>query len=343
MLASQELVRVSDLSKHYLSRAGLFAGGGKKVRAVDGVSFTIQKNQVFALVGESGCGKSTLARLLLSLEKPTSGSICFDGRDLASLGSRDRRWYRSSVQLVMQDPFSSLNPRLRVESIVGEPLEVNRRASARERRRLIDEMLEFVGLDSSSRRLFPHEFSGGQRQRIALARALILRPQMVVLDEPVSSLDVSIRAQILNLLEDIRLKFGLSYLLISHDLAVVRHVADVTAVMYLGRIVEIGPTESLFLSPKHPYTRALLDAVPDPFRNRAVRKLVGEPGSAIETSTGCRFHPRCPLAVEQCREQEPELLPVAGEHFSACYMKDHPSLGDGLGPRAPPSALNASN
>lgn len=317
-MASDELLTARALFKTYEVRHGF--GRAKQVRAVDRVDLDVRRGETHALVGESGCGKSTLARLLLLAEKPTAGTIHFKGRDLLSLNSAGRRWYRAQVQIVMQDPYTAMNPRQRVESIVGEPLEVNTNRSAKERRLLIHEILELVGLNSRAARNFPHEFSGGQRQRIALARALVLRPAMVVLDEPVSSLDVSIRAQILNLLADTQRELQLTYLLISHDLAVVRHVATRTSVMYLGKIVELGETETLFQAPRHPYTKALLDAVPV-LSGRGRRVILsGEPGSAIALPSGCAFHPRCPLAIDRCSHEEPPLLAVDGHSQVACHL-----------------------
>ena len=296
------------------------------VKAVDGVSLSIDRGQTMALVGESGCGKSTLARLILRLEPLTGGAIRFDGEDVHHLQGHALKRFRAQVQAVFQDPYSSLNPRLRVGAIVGEPLKAHgvprRELSAR-----IDAALTMVGLPSQAAKLYPHEFSGGQRQRIAIARALILRPALIVLDEPISALDVSIRAQILNLLQDIQSELHLTYLVIAHDLALVEHMSDVVAVMYLGQIVEWGNSETLFSDPRHPYTQALLAAVPrpDPTFPRARGHVTGEIASALEMPSGCRFHPRCPDAIETCRSIAPLEHMVAPIHKAACHLVDSAS------------------
>jgi len=296
------------------------------VQAVDGVSFQINRGETLGLVGESGCGKSTLARLILRLEPLTGGAIRFDGEDVHHLQGHALKRFRAQVQAVFQDPYSSLNPRLRVGAIVGEPLKAHgvprRELSAR-----IDAALTMVGLPSQAAKLYPHEFSGGQRQRIAIARALILRPALIVLDEPISALDVSIRAQILNLLQDIQSELHLTYLVIAHDLALVEHMSDVVAVMYLGQIVEWGNSETLFSDPRHPYTQALLAAVPrpDPTFPRARGHVTGEIASALEMPSGCRFHPRCPDAIETCRSIAPLEHMVAPIHKAACHLVDSAS------------------
>lgn len=296
---------------------------GAVVKAVDGVSLQIERGRTMALVGESGCGKSTLARLILGLERLTRGTIRFDGEDVSRMKRRGLKRFRSRVQAVFQDPYSSLNPRLRIGSIVGEPL----RAHGVPRRELpsrIDAALTMVGLPIQAAKLYPHEFSGGQRQRIAIARALILKPALIVLDEPISALDVSIRAQILNLLQDVQDELHLTYLVIAHDLALVEHMSDVVAVMYLGQIVEWGDSESLFGDPRHPYTQALLAAVPrpDPTFPRAKGHVTGEIASALELPSGCRFHPRCPDAIESCRSLAPLEHSVAAMHKAACHLLD---------------------
>lgn len=296
---------------------------GAVVKAVDGVSLQIERGRTMALVGESGCGKSTLARLILGLERLTRGTIRFDGEDVSRLKRRGLKRFRARVQAVFQDPYSSLNPRLRIGSIVGEPL----RAHGVPRRELssrIDAALTMVGLPTQAAKLYPHEFSGGQRQRIAIARALILKPALIVLDEPISALDVSIRAQILNLLQDVQAELHLTYLVIAHDLALVEHMSDVVAVMYLGQIVEWGDSESVFSGPRHPYTQALLAAVPrpDPTFPRAKGHVTGEIASALELPSGCRFHPRCPDAIESCRSLAPLEHSVAAVHKAACHLLD---------------------
>ncbi len=296
------------------------------VKAVDGVSLQVDRGQTMALVGESGCGKSTLARLILGLEQLTSGTIRFEGEDVSRLKGSGLKRYRAQVQVVFQDPYSSLNPRLRVGTIVGEPL----RAHGVPRRELssrVDAALTMVGLPSQAARLYPHEFSGGQRQRIAIARALILKPALIVLDEPISALDVSIRAQILNLLQDIQQELKLTYLVIAHDLALVEHMSDVVAVMYLGQIVERGDCEGLFSDPCHPYTQALLAAVPrpDPTIPRAQGQVTGEIASALDLPAGCRFHPRCPDATASCRTVTPHEYSVTDMHKAVCHLLAHTS------------------
>jgi oligopeptide/dipeptide ABC transporter ATP-binding protein len=307
------MLRTESLTKHYRTNRGT-------VRAVDDVSFEIGAGETVALVGESGCGKSTIAKMVLLLERPTSGKVVFEGRDVTRLNPKALRAYRRSVQAVFQDPYASLNPRLRVGAIIAEPILAHERPSRADLQREVDRALEVVGLPLSAARLYPHEFSGGQRQRIAIARALALRPRMIVLDEPVSALDVSIRAQVLNLLSDIQREFGLTYLVIAHDLALVEHFSTRVAVIYLGRLVETGPTQEVFAAPRHPYTRALLDAVPvpDPDHPLAVPEMAGEPASALDPPSGCRFHPRCPLAMPACRTDIPAS--TGAEHQAACHL-----------------------
>lgn len=299
--------------------ACFFDTASGRVRAVDGVSFEIRPGETYALVGESGCGKSTLAKLILGLVPLSAGRIEFDGGDVATFDRGERRRFRSRVQAVFQDPYSSLNPRLKISSILTEPLKANgvRGAQADSRAR---EVLELVGLAGRSMDLYPHEFSGGQRQRVAIARALTLNPDLIILDEPISALDVSIRAQILNLLQDIQSELGLTFLLIAHDLALVEHASDRVGVMYLGQIVEMGDTESLFAGPQHPYTKALLAAVPrpDPTIARGEGLVKGDVASAIKPPSGCRFHPRCPVAVPACEANEQSLRPIAEDRIVAC-------------------------
>jgi oligopeptide/dipeptide ABC transporter ATP-binding protein len=289
---------------------------------VDGVDLSLRPGETLALVGESGCGKSTLARLLLRLERPTAGAIRFRGRDLWALTRAEVRDFRRQVQLVFQDPYASLNSRMRVEDIVGEALDVHRLAAGAARRRRVLGLLEQVGLAPEVLGGYPHQFSGGQRQRIGIARALAAEPALVVADEPVSALDVSVQAQILNLLQGLKATRGLAYLFISHDLRVVAHVADRVAVMYLGRIVESAPVEDLYREPLHPYTRALLDAVPtpDPDRPRTSRPLSGDVPSPLSPPPGCPFHPRCPEAFGPCSREVPAMAPRGAEHGAACHL-----------------------
>ena len=310
------LLAVQDVSCHFNMgrRVGM-------LRAVDGVSFEIAEGETFALVGESGCGKSTLARLVLGLEKLSGGHILFDGEDVAGLDRAGMKRFRSRVQAVFQDPYSSLNPRLRIGTILAEPLKAHD-TPRRELASRVAEALELVGLPGSASRLYPHEFSGGQRQRIAIARALILRPSLIVLDEPISALDVSIRAQILNLLQDIQAELSLTYFIIAHDLALVEHVSNHIGVMYLGEIVESGPSDTVLADPQHPYTQALLDAVPrpDPSQPRSEAGIKGEIASALTPPTGCRFHPRCPHVMDRCSQAKPASL--GDEHRVACFLRE---------------------
>ena len=317
------VLEAAGLSKHFRAKRGIFGGDRGVVRAVDGISFTIEGGQTLGVVGESGCGKTTTAKLVLGLEEPTGGAIRFEGKDLQELDGAGRRHYRKSVQAVFQDPYASLNPRMRVSAIIAEPLVTNESLPAVEVRQRVLQLLDLVGLPDRAADLFPHEFSGGQRQRIAIARALALSPKLVVLDEPVSALDVSIRAQILNLLRDLQSELGLSYLFIAHDLAAVAHMSHTIAVMYLGKIVETGEAQALARTPKHHYTEALFSAAlpshPDERREEII--LPGEVPSPLNPPSGCRFHPRCPHAMEHCAQQEPMLTDVKGR-FVACHLYD---------------------
>ncbi|OLD29870.1 MAG: hypothetical protein AUI49_10400 [Candidatus Rokubacteria bacterium 13_1_40CM_2_68_13] len=315
------LLETTDLTKHFSVRRGTLGFGTGLVRAVDSISFTIDAATTLGLVGESGCGKTTTSRLILGLERPTAGRIRFEGKDVATLGRDDGRHYRRSVQAVFQDPYASLDPRMRVSAIVAEPLVINSELDAVARRRRVAELLDLVGLPERAATLYPHEFSGGQRQRIAIARALALEPKLVVLDEPVSALDVSIRAQILNLLRDLQQRLGVSYLFIAHDLAAVAHMSHTIAVMYLGKIVEWGDAEAVALEPQHPYTKALFAAaLPiDLDGPREEVTLAGEVPSPLDPPAGCRFHPRCPFALPRCATEEPALRTQMGR-LVACHL-----------------------
>ncbi len=317
------LLEAQDLVKHFPVKRGVFSRAVGAVRAVDGISFTIDPGRTLGVVGESGCGKSTTAKLVLKLEEPTAGAIRFQGRSLADLDSGGLSDYRRSVQAVFQDPYASLNPRMRVSDIIAEPLVTNERLPSAEVNRRIMKLLELVGLPERARTLFPHEFSGGQRQRIAIARALALEPKLVVLDEPVSALDVSIRAQILNLLRDLQSRLGLAYLFIAHDLAAVAHMSQTVVVMYLGKIVETGDARTIATRPKHPYTQALFSAAlpSHPSEKREEIVLPGEVPSPLNPPGGCRFHPRCPQAMSRCATEEPKLRLVDGR-LTACHLYD---------------------
>ncbi len=306
------LLSVEDLHAGY-------AVGGQMLRAVDGVSFTVNTGETVGLVGESGCGKSSLAKVLMRLVDPTAGRILFDGTDVGPLKGGPLKSYRRQAQMVFQDPFASLNPRHTVAEILKGPLEVHGLGSRAERAQAAGAALERVGLPRAALSRYPHEFSGGQRQRLGIARALILSPRLVICDEPVSALDLSIQAQILNLLSKMKAELGLSYLFISHDLSVVRYFADRVLVMYLGRIVETGSWQEIFSRPLHPYTRALMEAVPTPGRRRHAAPLSGDLPSARNVPAGCRFHPRCPLATPLCTEADPVLRPAGGGQQVACH------------------------
>jgi len=317
------LLEIRDLKKYFPVTSGLLLGRVKAwVKAVDGISFSVAEGETLGVVGESGCGKTTTAKLVMAQEAATSGSIEFRGQDVTTLRKRDLMDYRKSVQIVFQDPYSSLSPRMRVGDIIGEPLEVHTDLSKQGVKNRVAEVLELVGLPAEDARLFPHEFSGGQRQRIAIARALSTEAKLIVLDEPVSALDVSIRAHILSLLEQLQRDLGVSYLFIGHDLAAVAHISHRIVVMYLGKIVEVAESLELCSNPMHPYTRALfaasLPSHPDEEREELV--LSGEVPSALNPPQGCHFHPRCPFVMEQCSGEEPELKEVAPDHFVACYL-----------------------
>ena len=323
---SAALLEAEALTKHFPVRRGILGREAGLVRAVDSVSFTIEVGRTLGLVGDSGCGKTTTSRMILNVEAPTSGAIRFDGVPLAGLDRDGLRRYRRAVQAVFQDPYASLDPRMRVAAIVGEPLVINERPAAPALRRRVLELLELVGLPARAAELFPHEFSGGQRQRIAIARALALSPKLVVLDEPVSALDVSIRAQILNLLRDLQKRLGVAYLFIAHDLAAVAHMSHAIAVMYLGKIVELGAAADVALRPTHPYTQALFSAALPLERHDRREEIIlsGEIPSPLAPPPGCRFHTRCPQVMDRCRRDEPPLAPENGR-LVACHLYPAPA------------------
>ena len=324
MSEAPALLEVTDLVKHYPVRRGLLRRRAGTVHAVDGVSFSLGIGETLGLVGESGCGKSTVARSVLRLVEPTSGQIRIKGEDITHLGKTEMRRHRREMQIVFQDPFASLNPRMRAGDIVGEPLSVHGLASGRDREKRVAELFDQVGLRADQMRNYPHQFSGGQRQRICIARALALGPDLIVCDEPVSALDVSIQAQVINLLIDLQRKHGFSYLFIAHDLAVVAHISHRVAVMYLGRIVEIADKAELFQNPRHPYTQALLASVPvaDPRAKRLVPLVDGDVPSPVNPPSGCAFHTRCRYAMPQCKLERPMLVDAGSGHQVACLLND---------------------
>jgi oligopeptide transport system ATP-binding protein len=322
----ESFLEVQDVKKYFFDHRGLlemiFGGVAPPVRAVDGVSFEVQKGECLGLVGESGCGKTTIARLILRIYELTSGEIFFEGRKIGTLDRGELKKIYQRIQIIFQDPRTSLDPRMKVAQIIGEPLEIHGRGSGKERKERVMELLSLTGLSPVHVDRFPHEFSGGQQQRIAIARALAIDPAFVICDEPVSALDVSIQGQILNLLMDLQEKFHLSYLFITHDLSVARHICNRIGVMYLGKIMEIGPTEEIFETPLHPYTRALLSAIPHPEPDVALQQipLRGEPPDPRKPPRGCRFSGRCAEAVAECFEKEPELKEWKGAHGAACFL-----------------------
>ena len=321
---AEALLRVKNLKKYFPIRGGLLSREVARVHAVDDVSFDIYPGETLGLVGESGCGKSTTGRAILRLIEPTAGEVTFDGKNVTTLDKRALRALRKEMQIIFQDPYASLNPRMTVGSIVGEALVIHKLAATkREREERVVKILETVGLSPDHLRRYPHEFSGGQRQRIGIARSLAVNPKFIVADEPVSALDVSIQAQIINLLEDLQKQFGLTYLFIAHDLSVVEHISTRVAVMYLGKIVELAPAKELYTNPKHPYTEALLSAVPipDPTVKRKRILLEGDVPSPIKPPSGCRFHTRCPIRVPACSEHEQVLKEISPGHWVACQVR----------------------
>ena len=318
------LLQAEDLSVEFPIRRGLLRREVARLRAVNGVSVEVRPGEVLGIVGESGCGKTTLGRAMVGLYPPTSGTLRVEGRDIATLDDAERRQLTRDVQMVFQDPFASLNPRKRIRQILEVPFIVHGLAAGAEREARIRELVELVGLSPEHLDRWPHELSGGQRQRVGIARALALQPKVVVLDEPLSALDMSIQSQVLNLLVDLQERLGLSYVFISHDLSIVEYLSDDVAVMYLGRIVETAPAAALFAAPRHPYTQALLAAAPDPVprRERVLRPLEGDVPGLLHAPSGCAFHPRCPIAEARCRESVPELRPIdaTGLHRGACHL-----------------------
>ena len=319
------LLEVNQLKKYFPVKAGVFKKTVGYVKAVDEISFYIKEGETLGLVGESGCGKSTTGATILRLEEATSGEVKYQGRDVLSLNKKEMREMRKEMQIIFQDPYASLNPRMTVVDIVGEPLDIHNLVNnKRERNERVRELLDSVGLTAEQMNRYPHEFSGGQRQRIGVARALAVSPKLIIADEPVSALDVSIQAQVINILQDLQREYGLTYLFIAHDLSVVKHISDRVAVMYLGKIVEMTGKEDLYNNPLHPYTQSLLSAIPipDPTVNNERIILEGDVPSPVNPPSGCRFHPRCPKAMEVCSEAVPEFKEYDDEHFAACHLLD---------------------
>jgi peptide/nickel transport system ATP-binding protein/oligopeptide transport system ATP-binding protein len=319
-----EILRVDNLKKYFKIGGGVFGGHALTIRAVDDISFAVRTGETFGLVGESGCGKTTLGQTIIRLYDPTEGSIVFNGNDISRLKPREVRPYRRDIQMIFQDPSASLDPRMTVGGIISEPLNIFGVGSRGERRERVQELLRVVGLNAYFANRYPHEFSGGQRQRIGIARALALNPKLVICDEPVSALDVSIQAQVLNLLKRLQGQFNLTYLFIAHNLAVVAHISDRVGVMYLGKMVEIGEARTITEAPKHPYTKALISAIPIPVPGRQRSRIIleGDVPSPANPPSGCRFHPRCPIARPDCAEVEPPLRSIGTDHWVACHYAE---------------------
>ncbi|OIU68831.1 ABC transporter ATP-binding protein [Rossellomorea aquimaris] len=319
---TEPLLKVENLKKHFPITGGILGRPVSSVKAVDGVSFTVNKGETLGIVGESGCGKSTTGRMLMRLIDPSEGKVTFEDRELTTLSNSEMRKIRREIQMVFQDPYASLNPRHTVEKILEEPLKVHGIGSAKERKERVHELLNIVGLSSYHAKRYPHQFSGGQRQRIGIARALMTKPKLIIADEPVSALDVSIQSQVLNLMQDLQKEFELTYIFIAHDLGVVRHISDRVGVMYLGKMVELSDSENLYEKPLHPYTQALLSAVPipDPDFKRETQLLQGDIPSPSNPPSGCTFHTRCPFATEVCKEKVPEFKEHQPGHYVACHL-----------------------
>ncbi|MCA1055604.1 dipeptide ABC transporter ATP-binding protein [Rossellomorea aquimaris] len=319
---TEPLLKVENLKKHFPITGGILGRPVSSVKAVDGISFTVNKGETLGIVGESGCGKSTTGRMLMRLIDPSEGSVTFEDVELTSLSNSEMRKIRKEIQMVFQDPYASLNPRHTVEKILEEPLKVHGMGSAKERKERVHELLNIVGLSSYHAKRYPHQFSGGQRQRIGIARALMTKPKLIIADEPVSALDVSIQSQVLNLMQDLQKEFELTYIFIAHDLGVVRHISDRVGVMYLGKMVELSDSESLYEKPMHPYTQALLSAVPipDPDFKRETQLLQGDIPSPSNPPSGCTFHTRCPHATEVCKQKVPEFKEHQPGHYVACHL-----------------------
>jgi oligopeptide/dipeptide ABC transporter ATP-binding protein len=340
-LATKELLVVDNLKTYFPIRAGVLQRVVAHVKAVDGVSFAIREGETFGLVGESGCGKTTVGRTILRLQKASAGSVTFDGEDVFAKRGGELKALRRNMQIIFQDPYSSLDPRMPVGDTIAEGLTIHGIRNAKERNAVVQEMLDKVGLNPYHANRYPHEFSGGQRQRIGIARALALRPRFIVLDEPVSALDVSIQSQILNLLRSLQSEFGFTYLFVAHDLSVVEHISDRVGVMYLGKLVEVTERKELYRNPLHPYTQALLSAIPipDPRRQRQRITLTGEVPSPVNPPQGCRFHPRCPFAVDRCRQEEPVFAEKGRGHWVACHLVENAQSGPSWQNDAPTGKL----